>query len=593
MILQSLCDYYVRKQRANQNSIPPHGYEESAISFVIVIEAGGRFVNIEDWRVGEGKRKRGKPLFVPQGIDRTGKDSWKTAFLFWDHPRYVLGVPKDGDDKGMPGKRLSTFHQRIHQTFPDISVDAGVSAVVRFYADENNMESVKRHPLWREIRDGNGNVSFKLNSATDLICQSSVVVDAVVREFNAKNEIGLGQCLVSGEVSPIAKLHPATPVPGSQATAKLHSFNLEPFGSYGKDKGANAPVSNKATFEYTTALNHLLSSRGWPSKKQCLQVGDAWTVFWSDKPTEFETSVVDIFGDPVRDDPDSDTAIVESSLKAIEKGLVESNEGRTRFFVLGLAPNIARIAIRYWHHGTVAEMAGRIKQYFVDLEIVHGDDERAHLSISAILASTANATKYDSKKPNLVYHNGKYFDVKPNLGGELMRSVFADLPYPQTLLAATIRRIRAEHEVTYPRAALIKACVNRHTRKFNQSEEEELKMSLNENEPNVAYRLGRLFAVLERIQEEANGKATIRERYYGAASGTPVAVFPTLLKLKNHHIGKLENKGRAINLEKLIGAIVQGVNEFPPQLDLKDQGRFAIGYYHQKQHPSTYKSQGA
>jgi CRISPR-associated protein Csd1 len=417
-------------------------------------------------------------------------------------------------------------------------------------------------------------------------------VDVVASEFGARNEIGLGQCLVSGEIAPIAKLHPATPVPGSQATAKLHSFNLEPFGSYGNDKGANAPVSNKATFEYTTALNHLLSSRGRPSKRQCLQVGDAWTVFWSDRPTVFETGVVDIFGDPIGDDPDSDTGAIVSLFKAIEIGLLENNEGGARFFVLGLAPNIARIAIRYWHHGTVAEMAARIKQYFEELKIVHGDGEREHLSISAILASTANDTKFDSKKPNLVYHKGKYFDVKPNLGGELMHSIFADLTYPQTVLAAVVRRIRAEHEVTYPRVALIKACINRDKRKFNRSKEEELKMSLDENNTNAAYRLGRLFAVLERIQEEANGKATIRERYYGAASGTPVVVFPTLLKLKNHHIGKLENKGRAINLEKLIGAIVQGVNEFPAQLDLKEQGRFAIGYYHQKQHPSTYKSQG-
>jgi CRISPR-associated protein Csd1 len=172
MILQSLCDYYVRKQHTDPNSIPPLGYEESAISFVIVIDADGHFVNIEDWRVGEGKRKRGRPLFVPQGGDRTGKDSWKTAFLLWDHPRYVLGVPKEGDDKSMPGKRLTAFRQCIQQTFPDITVDAGVNAVVHFYAEEKNMESVKRHPLWRELRDGNGNVSFKFNSATDLICQS-------------------------------------------------------------------------------------------------------------------------------------------------------------------------------------------------------------------------------------------------------------------------------------------------------------------------------------------------------------------------------------------------------------------------------------
>ena len=102
---------------------------------------------------------------------------------------------------------------------------------------------------------------------------------------------------------------------------------------------------------------------------------------------------------------------------------------------------------------------------------------------------------------------------------------------------------------------------------------------------NTAYRLGRLFASLEKAQEEANARinATIRDRYYGAASSTPVAVFPTLLRLKNHHVAKLENKGRATNFEKLFGEIIDGIKSFPAHLSLADQGRFALGYYHQRQ----------
>lgn len=595
MILQSLCDYYVRKQHSDQNSIPPLGYEESAISFVIVIEGDGRFINIEDWREGEGKRKRGKLLFVPQGGDRTGKDSWKTAFLLWDHPRYVFGIPKDGDDKSIPSKRLDSFRQRIHQVFPDAPIDAGVEAVVRFYADQSNIEAAKRHPLWREIKEGNGNVSFRINTATDLICQSPSVVDAVAREFGRRNEIGLGQCLVTGEISPIAKLHPATPVPGSQATAKLHSFNLESFGSYGKDKGANAPVSNKSTFEYTAALNHLLSSRDRPSKKQCLKVGDSWVVFWSDKPTELETNVVDIFGDPTEDDPDLNTHAVESLYKAIDNGLLENDEGRIKFFVLGLAPNVARIAIRYWHHGTVAELAARIQQHFIDLKIVHGDGEQEYLSLSAILASTANDAKFDSKKPSLVYYKGKYFDVKPNLGGELMRSILSDLPYPLTLLGAAVRRIHVAHEVTYPLAALIKAFINRDIRHSKRQPQEELKMALDQENHHAAYVLGRLFFALEEAQWIAHSSktepginATIRDRFYGAASSTPITVFPSLLRLYPHHISKATKAGRqriAEKLEKLVNEIIKKLpanNPFPPYMPIQDQGRFAVGYYHQR-----------
>jgi CRISPR-associated protein Csd1 len=180
---------------------------------------------------------------------------------------------------------------------------------------------------------------------------------------------------------------------------------------------------------------------------------------------------------------------------------------------------------------------------------------------------------------------GKADNIPPNLGGELVRSVLSDLPYPQTLLAAAVRRIRAEHEITYARAALIKACINRARRYANPELKEELKMSLDEGNRNVGYRLGRLFAVLEKIQEEANPgiNATIRDRYYGAAASNPVTVFSTLLRLKNHHVAKLENRGRAVNLEKRIGEIMDGIGDFPAQLSLTDQGRFAIGYYHQRQ----------
>ena len=221
-------------------------------------------------------------------------------------------------------------------------------------------------------------------------------------------------------------------------------------------------------------------------------------------------------------------------------------------------------------------MSAKIRQYFEDTKIVHANYEKPYLSLFRLLVATASL--------------GKPENIPPNLAGEFMRAILTGQPYPQTLLQAAVRRIRAEQSkkdertgkpvqnVSYPRAALIKACINRSAKK------EELKVSLDESNTNHAYRLGRLFAALERVQERANPSinTTIRERFYGAASGTPVTVFPTLLKLKNHHIAKL-NKGEAVNQEKLIGAILDGVNEFPAQLNLQDQGRFAIGYYHQRQ----------
>ncbi len=272
-----------------------------------------------------------------------------------------------------------------------------------------------------------------------------------------------------------------------------------------------------------------------------------------------------LFSEPFKDNPDLGTAAVATLLKAPKTGAGSFEDDDTRFYVLGLAPNAARIAVRFWHVKTVGELAVNIRRHFDDLRIVHAPHEPETLSLFRLLVATAML--------------GKSENIPPNLGGDVMRSVIEGLPYPQTLLSGAIRRIRAEQEITYPRAAIIKACINR------QSGKEELKVALDENNTNTAYRLGRLFAVLERIQERANPgiNATIRDRYYGAASGTPVTVFSTLLKLKNHHLAKLENKGEAINYEKLLGQIIDGVIDFPAQLALQDQGRFAIGYYHQRQ----------
>ena len=386
-----------------------------------------------------------------------------------------------------------------------------------------------------------------------MVCQRPAVAEAIGAQQDTTGSNGL--CLVTGESDVIERLHTAIKgVWGAQTSgANIVSFNLEAFNSYGKTQGANAPVSKRAAFSYTTALNHLLR-KGSPQR---LQVGDASVVFWADRPTEWETGFVDIFGEPAKDDPDRNVRAVRSLYTAIDRGLLENDTGQANFFALGLAPNAARLAIRFWQHGTVADMASRIKQHFDDLAIERSPRDPLYLSLFRLLVSVATQGKADN--------------IPPNLGGELVRSILAGLPYPHTLLAAAVRRIRAEHNVTYARAALLKACINRAARYSNVNMEEELTMSLDEANSNVGYRLGRLFAVLEKIQEEANPgiNATIRDRFYGAASSTPVTVFSTLLKLKNHHISKLDNRGRAVNLEKRIGEIMEGIGDFPAQLRIE------------------------
>jgi CRISPR-associated protein Csd1 len=562
MILHALYDYYQRKSADPDAHMAPPGFEWKEIPFIIEIDAQGIPVQIEDTRETDGKKKRAHAYLVPQGNKKT---SGVVANLFWDNAEYVLGV----DTKGKP-ERVVVQHQafvaRIESLPASALSDAGVQAALRFLKHAD-LSALSRSAVWNEIVETNPNLTFRLHGDLELVCQRPVVVEAVKSEGSVESKDGF--CLVTGENGEIEQLH--TAIKGvwdaQPSGANIVSFNLDAFNSYGKTQGTNAPVGKHAAFGYTTALNHLLRK----DSTQRLQVGDSSTVFWADKPTDLETGIVDIFGDPPKDDPDRNVRAVAGLYRSIDNGLIEKDEGKTRFFVLGLAPNAARIAIRFWHNTTVAEMAARVRQHFDDLAIVRAEFDPPYPTLFRLLVAVATQSKAEN--------------IPPNLGGDLMRSVLAGLPYPQTLLAAAVRRIRAEHEVTYIRAALIKACINRAARYSNSNMKEELKVSLDESNTNAGYRLGRLFAVLEKIQEEANPgiNATIRDRYYGAASSTPVTVFSTLLKLKNHHLSKLENRGRAVNLEKRIGEIIDGIGDFPAQLPLADQGRFAIGYYHQRQ----------
>lgn len=557
MILQALNEYYLRKTRMPDSGLAPPGFEYKALPFLIVLSADGEFVGFDDTREGEGKKKVAKTYLVPQTIKRS---SGVAANLLWDHPGYVFGI----DNKGKPERAREqhmAFIEAIHSRFIECE-DAGIHAVLTFL-ERGDFAKVFEHLLWVEILESGANLTFRLEGNAIPVCER----EAVINVLSTANEEGSGEqalCLVSGEADVIKRLHPSVKgVWGAQSSgASIVSFNLDAFSSYGKSQGGNAPVGKRAVFAYTTALNHLLAK----GSKQRIQVGDASTVFWCAIPDHpMEELFPGFFSEPNKDNPDYGVNAVATLFNAPKTGAGSFEDDGTRFYVLGLAPNAARIAVRFWHVKTVGELAGNIRRHFDDLRIVHAPHEPEALSLFRLLVATATL--------------GKAENIPPNLSGDMMRSVIEGLPYPQTLIAGAIRRIRAEQEITYPRAALIKACINRY------SEKEELTVSLDENNTNTAYRLGRLFAVLERIQERANPgiNATIRDRYYGAASSTPVTVFSTLLKLKNHHLAKLDNKGEVINYEKLLGQIMDGIIDFPVHLNLQSQGRFAIGYYHQRQ----------
>lgn len=589
MILQALANYYHRKG----DELPPEGFEYKEIPFLIVINQEGEFINLQDTRSPSGKRLIARKFVVPKENALSGKNAWKATNILWDHYGYVLGCPKSDNikDKEMSEKQHVTFVSQVQlliDTFPD---DPELHAVLQFYTG-GHYKNVLNHPSWEECKKIPGcNLTFLINNGyTRLVCENdnvrAYVSKATEAEYNDDDDSELqeieGTCLISGERSSIARLHPRTPIAGSKSNAKIVSFQKNMgFDSYGKQQSYNAPVSKRASFAYTTALNYMLAR----DSRQKIYVGDATTVFWAEKKHEIEDWFTDIFGEPAKGESDQDNAAIRALFKSMETGTPPFDWDLNQFYVLGLSPNSARIAIRFWYAGTVAKVAINILQHFKDISIEHAPYQPEYLSLSRLLKSTALLEKPDN--------------IQPNLAGDFMKAILTGTAYPNTLLSSVIRRIKADQSkkerngksllnVTYERASLIKAVLFRNAQYYNHNEKE-VGMALDTSNANPGYLLGRLFSVLEKVQIESAGgegkiNATIRDRFYGSASSTPVAVFPHLMKLKNHHLAKLENYKNFY--EKLIGEITDKIsadNAYPAHLSLDDQGRFAVGYYHQRQ----------
>lgn len=584
MILQNLNRYYQRKCADPDlaQRLPAFGFEQKEIPFLLELAPNGVLVQIVDTRTANEKKKLvARSYLVPQGVKKT---SGVAANLLWDTVEYVLGV----DTKGKP-ERVAEQHVAFRArlaALPDAArADPGIQAIQTFLANLD-VAQLEKHPAWRDALETNANVSFKLQSDVELVCQRPAIAQAAAHAAQSNDDAALGMCLVTGEVAPLERLHASIKgVWGAQSSgANIVSFNARAFESYGKAErqGENAPVSRAVAFAYTTALNHLLRK----GSLQRVQIGDASTVFWADEATEFENLFPGLFGENTGTDPDAHAHATKSVLEAMHAGRWGGAHADTVMHVLGLAPNAARISVRFYHRATLEELGKRIGQYFKDLEMVRGAYDAQYPSLFRLLAAVAVQNKADN--------------IPPNLGGAVVDAIFAgeDAPFPALWLNAAVGRCRAEQNVNYLRACAIKACLNRQIRRTAQARaiptsiptEKEFAPMLDATNLNPAYRLGRLFAVLERAQEIANPgiNATIRDRYYGAASSTPVAVFTTLLRLEKAHLKKMP-EGQARWIEGLIGEIFDNVPDFPAHLSLPDQGRFALGYYHQRQSLFTKK----
>lgn len=563
MILQALKEYYDRKAADPESDIAPKGWERKEIPFIVVLDTNGRLIQIEDTREGDGKKKRARSFLVPQAVKKT---SGIAANLLWDVAGYVFGVDTKGNSERAV-KQKKAFIDHLKKELGDIEI---VQSVIRFL-ENVTMNRLQQESSWKEIFESNAILSFRIDSDMGLVCRHPEIIAKLSSSSGDESNGMSGICLVTGAHSKIKPLHTSIKgVYGAQSSGgNIVSFNLDAFRSYGKEQGYNSPVGIEAEFSYTTALNTLLGK----DSKQRISIGDASTVFWSKEPSSFESDFLLFFQEPDKDNPDAGTQKVKALYTSVSSGAYMDDDSDTPFYVLGLAPNAARIAVRFWQVGPISAFATRIKQYFEDFAIVKPPKEPEYYSLWRILVNIAIQDKSEN--------------IPPNLAGDFMRAILAGTPYPATLLQAVLRRIRSdtENRVKPVRAALIKAYLNRYYLFHANKNHEEVTMELDISQPSTGYQLGRLFATLEKIQEEANPgiNATIRERFYGAACATPVTVFTNLLRLKNHHLAKFENKGRVVYFERLLGEIMGHLKDFPAHLDLHEQGRFAIGYYHQRQ----------
>ena len=578
MILQALVDYYERS-----DALPREGWIRRPVDYELVLDTGGNCIAFK----ALGEIRKGKTVAEERLVPAIGKqamkhtNSGKDANLLWDNASFVFGTGNKGATK------LASFIETLQSWLGELD-DPGVKAVHLFCTQlEANPEAasalIERFGHSEDFEKRDPVLAFQLQGdLEDIHHRPSVrlAYQDVLIERYASGGVR-GNCLVTGKTNvPIALNETVIKnVWGGQpAGCNIVSFNARAFESYGKTErqGENAPVSRAAAFAYTTALNHLLRK----DSPQRMQVGDASTVFWAERQDPFET----IFGDIFQDNPDSSTDKVEALLNAVHSGHWGPMDKDLRYHVLGLAPNAARISIRFYHCVTLQELGQRIAQHFEDLALVRGPNDARYPSLFRLLTAVALQNKADN--------------IPPNLGGAVVDAILAGpgVPYPSLWLNAVVGRCRAEQTVNHLRAAAIKACLNRQQRHAALSSpstapEKEFLPMLDLSNTNPAYRLGRLFAVLEKIQEEASPglNATIRDRYYGAASSTPVAVFTTLLRLKNAHLKKL-SPGRTATFEKLLGEVLGPVTDFPKHLPLPDQGRFALGYYHQRQDFFTKKT---
>lgn len=594
MILSALNNYYQRLVERQEEGIAPFGYSQEKISYAIVLSESGQAVGVIDLCDYSGRQRVERLLPVPSSFKRPGTGS--KPFFLWDKTSYVLGVGKRSDRAEQDHLAFKDLHLRVLA----IESDLGLQALLRFLSDWTT-ERFYEDSIFLEHGEKmlDTNIVFKLDGELAFLHERPAAKVSRLRLIGGGDEGRSGRCLVTGEILPLARLHPS--IKGFESTgSSIVSFNDDAYLSYGgslkklrsknkeNDCSVIAPVSETAAFAYTAVLNHLLRK----GSRQRLQLGDTTVVFWAEAGSTEQTQAVEGLLAELLDPPATDASETDKlrpALEAVAKGralreLSPELEDETRVYVLGLTPNKARLSIRFYETGSLRTFAERLAQHYRDLELQPLPWKRKPSVGWLVLQTIPPHERFDNS--GNVKKNA-HEKVKPNLAVEMIRAILTGGRYPQSLLVNLIMRMRSDGEISPLRVAICKAVLTRNSRIFDNTEEKEIPMSLDIENAEPGYLLGRLFAALENAQKSALGdkvNATIRDRYYGSASATPAIVFPVLVRNAQHHLSRLrkDKPGAAVNLEKQINEIVDKLPpSFPKSLRIEAQGRFAIGYYHQ------------
>ncbi len=579
MILHSLYKLYDRLAEDANYEVAKPGYSPQKISFHVVLKPDGSLFKIEDARV---KNTKGKLYADSQVVLGEAKSPGAgiNPGLLWDNMAYMLGFKPDDAKPERTLKSYEAFKNKHLELEKTIDVPE-FSTVCRFLENWNPQEASEyggNHPEILDLTTGFG--VFKIQAQAKPINEHTKILNWWSQQLSKVESGEQGQCLISGEQGSIARLHPKIKsVAGAQsAGASIVSFNATAYESYGKDQSYNAPVSELAAFKYGTALNSLLS--GPMSNKHRMRIGDTTCVFWTDQPSTVEDVFALFASDGSNAQDESSRLKIETFLKSLRSGtniLDELGEDtiNNNFYLLGLAPNAARLSIRFFYQSSIKDFIENLRSHHSDIEIIREYDK----AVGKRMPDPEYPANWQLLKETARVSD----EIPPLLGGALMRSILENIDYPMGIYSAVLRRIRLDRTINYYRVAIIKGTL---VRNFNQ----EIPIMLDIENKDEAYLLGRLFATLEKTQEDALGNlnAGLRDKYYSSASATPASVFPRILRTYQHHLGKL-NPGGKVNRDKLTQDIIAEFNSFPNFLNIKDQGKFAIGYYHQRKDFFTKK----